>query len=264
MDDIIKNLIQSQPKSLSIHIIREFLQIHTLYCLSKSKYGKNLAFLGGTALRILHNTNRYSQNLDFDLVKLERRKFQFPDLLNTVTGYFKKRNLPCSYRENSKRNVYKSMIKFHNLLFDFQLSPYKDEILSIKLEVDTHPNPESKFSSVVINKYNLLFPVLRSDLPSMMAGKICAVFKRGYRLGRDFYDLGWYLTRRIEPNYKYLEKELGIKNKQVLEERLLDLFTKIDWEKLMVEVKPFLIKKEELFLYSQLDKVLKDYIQEVA
>jgi len=181
MDDIIKNLIQSQPKSLSIHIIREFLQIHPLYCLSKSKYGKNL-----------------------------------------------------------------------------------DEILSIKFEIDTAPNPESKFSSAVINKYNLLFPVLRSDLPSMMAGKICAIFKRGYRLGRDFYDLGWYLTRRIEPNYKYLEKELGIKNKQVLEEHLLDLFTKIDWEKLMAEVKPFLIKKEELFLYSQLDKVLKDYIQEVA
>ena len=152
------------------------------------------------------------------------------------------------------------MIKFHNLLFNFQLSPYRDEILSIKFEIDTHPNPESKFSSSVINKYNLIFPILRRELPSMMAGKICAIFKRGYRLGRDFYDLGWYLTKRIEPNYKYLEKELEIRNKQELGERLLDLFTKVDMEKLISEVEPFLIKKEELFLYSQLDKVIKDYI----
>jgi len=93
-----------------------------------------------------------------------------------------------------------------------------------------------------------------------MAGKICAVFQRGYRLGRDFYDLGWYLTKKVEPNYKYLGEELGIRNKQDLGKRLLDLLTKVDTEKLIREVEPFLMKKEELFLYSRLDKVVRDYI----
>jgi len=264
MDDIIRNLIQAQPKSLSIHIIREFLQIHTLYCLTKSKNAKNLVFLGGTALRILHNTNRYSQNLDFDLVNLPPEKFQFGKFLDGISSYFEKQTLHCTFTKNTKGTVYKSMIKFHSLLFNFRLSPDRDEVLSIKFEIDTHPNPESKFSSSVINKYNLVFPILRRDISSMMAGKICAVFKRGYRLGRDFYDLGWYLTKRIEPNYKYLEKELGIRNKQEMGERLLDLFTKVDTEKLIGEVEPFLIKKEELFLYSQLDRVVQDYLQEVA
>jgi len=261
MDEIIRNLIQAQPKSLSIHIIREFLQIHTLYCVSKSKYSKNLTFLGGTALRILHNTNRYSQNLDFDLVNLAPEKFQFDRFLNDIVSYFEKQTLHCTFTRNTKSNVYKSMIKFHNLLFNFGLSPYKDEILSLKFEIDTNPNPESRFNSSVINKYNLIFPILSRDISSLMAGKICAVFQRGYRLGRDFYDLGWYLTKRIEPNYKYLEKELGIKNKQDLGKQLLDLLTKVDTEKLIREVEPFLMKKEELFLYSQLDKVVRDYIQ---
>ena len=261
MYDIIKNLIQNQPKSLATHIIREFLQIHTLYCISKYKYGKNLVFLGGTALRILHNTNRYSQNLDFDLIKIKKGEFQFIHLLDTMTNYFNLQNLSSSYTQNMRGNVYRGAIKFHNLLFDFHLSPHRDEVLSIKLEIDTKPNPESKFETSVINKYNLIFPILHRDFPSMMAGKICAVFKRGHILGRDFYDLAWYLTKRIESNYKYLAKELGIRNKQDLGKRLSDLFTKVNLNELMKEIEPFLIKKEELFLYSYLEKILDDYMQ---
>jgi len=52
MHNIIKNFIDQNPKSLSHHVIREFLQAHILYNISKSKYSKHLPFLGGTALKI--------------------------------------------------------------------------------------------------------------------------------------------------------------------------------------------------------------------
>jgi predicted nucleotidyltransferase component of viral defense system len=57
MRPIIDELLKGKPRSAGIHILREFLQVHILYNISKSKYAKHLVFMGGTALRILYNTS---------------------------------------------------------------------------------------------------------------------------------------------------------------------------------------------------------------
>jgi len=197
--------------------------------------------------------------LDFDLWDLDVDKFKFETFLQNICDYFNKRNLDCYFTSNQNVTVYKSFIKFKNLLSGYGLTPHKQQVLSIKLEVDTNPNTKSKNQSSVINKYNLIFPILRRDLPSMMAGKICAIFKRGYYLGRDMYDLGWYLSKKIEPNYDYLEEELGINNKQDLVKRLTKLLEEIEVDKLINEVRPFLINNSELFLYSHFQELIRDY-----
>ena len=41
-----------------------------------------------------------------------------------------------------------------------------------------------------------------------MAGKLHAVLCRKYTKGRDFYDLLWYLTKKITPNIKLLNNSI--------------------------------------------------------
>ena len=48
--------------------LREFLQVLILKIIDESGYFKNLAFVGGTALRILYNLKRFSEDLDFCLI----------------------------------------------------------------------------------------------------------------------------------------------------------------------------------------------------
>jgi hypothetical protein len=93
----------------------------------------------------------------------------------------------------------------------------------------------------------------------MMAGKICALFKRGYILGRDIYDLGWYLSKKIEPNYEYLARDLNIKNKEELVRALSRLVRKLDLKKLAAELRPFLTTEDGLLLCLHIPALIEDY-----
>ena len=48
--------------------LREIMQEITLAGLYRSNFFKEAAFYGGTALRIFHGLNRFSEDLDFSLL----------------------------------------------------------------------------------------------------------------------------------------------------------------------------------------------------
>ena len=47
-------------------LLREYVQYKILELLFESNYALKFSFLGGTCLRIIHNNNRFSEDLDFD------------------------------------------------------------------------------------------------------------------------------------------------------------------------------------------------------
>ncbi len=49
--------------------LREIMQEITLAGLYRSNFFKEAAFYGGTVLRIFHGLNRFSEDLDFSLLK---------------------------------------------------------------------------------------------------------------------------------------------------------------------------------------------------
>jgi len=66
MIDLIRQSIKEIPgREIKVHITREFLQLLILKIIYDENYFKNLAFVGGTALRILYNLRRFSEDLDF-------------------------------------------------------------------------------------------------------------------------------------------------------------------------------------------------------
>ena len=94
-------------------------------------------------------------------------------------------------------------------MFEAGISPLKNQKISIKIEIDTNPPSGALYKKTITNKY---FPVafLSYDLPSLFAGKLHAVFSRKYTKGRDFFDIGWYLSKwsDLSPNFLLLKNSL--------------------------------------------------------
>ena len=70
-DAVIRMLDRYQCKSVEDYVraIREIMQEIALLGLWRSKFFEKAAFYGGTALRILYGMDRFSEDLDFSLLK---------------------------------------------------------------------------------------------------------------------------------------------------------------------------------------------------
>ncbi|MEW6066956.1 MAG: nucleotidyl transferase AbiEii/AbiGii toxin family protein [Nitrospirota bacterium] len=57
-------------------LLQEYLQYKILETVFDSDYGKRLSFMGGTAVHIIHQNNRFSEDLDFDNLGLKENDFK--------------------------------------------------------------------------------------------------------------------------------------------------------------------------------------------
>ena len=57
-------------------ILREYLQYKVLQAVFDSNHASKLAFRGGTALRIVHGNNRFSEDIDLDKFGLSWTEFE--------------------------------------------------------------------------------------------------------------------------------------------------------------------------------------------
>lgn len=208
--DDLRSGIPPLPAQALIHQVREYLQTQILkiiYCL---KDGHGLSFMGGTCLRICYGLKRYSEDLDF---ALDRKidKYSFPTLIRRIRGEMEKLGFTIETTVDCKQAVHKSFIKVLNLLYSLGLSHSRDHKLQIKLEIDTNPVPvtDEQLESYFVTRYDEVFPILKHKNATLFAGKILALLCRAYTKGRDYYDLVWFLTRKTEIDFKYLND--GIK-----------------------------------------------------
>lgn len=67
-----------QTAEEELNAIKEITQEIILYALSKTSFFDQAHFCGGTALRIVHGLNRFSEDLDFTSNAIDK-KFQFDD-----------------------------------------------------------------------------------------------------------------------------------------------------------------------------------------
>lgn len=197
-----------------LNLMREYLQFYILKIMHDEGVFRNTAFLGGTALRILHGLPRYSEDLDFS--SAGKPAYTFAALMKKT----KEELFLAGYRvetlEDKEKTVNSAFIKFGELMYEAGISPLKSHKFSIKIEIDTNPPKGAILQTSIVNKY---FPIsfLSYDLQSLFAGKFHALLSRKYTKGRDFFDLGWYLSRwkEILPNFVLLEnalKQVGWKN----------------------------------------------------
>jgi predicted nucleotidyltransferase component of viral defense system len=246
--DLIKSklnfIIDKQEK---FNFLREYLQLIILSIIDELGYFKNLAFVGGTALRIIYKTNRYSEDLDFTLVKKDG--YEFDKLTNSLLRELVLRGFNVDFKLNKqKTSVHSIFIKFNDILYQTNLSSLASQKITIKFEIDT--SPPLGFNTIYSSFIDpFVFGINHFDKSSLMSGKLNAIFTRKYQKGRDYYDLLWYLINGIEPNSNLLHaslKQSNNHNAKNWKQELTEKLNNTNFKKIQEDLLPFLIFKNEV------------------
>ena len=238
------NIKKSYPQNLQAFdrfILKEYLQYKILQIIFDSKYGVNLCFLGGTALRIVHGSTRFSEDLDFDNFGLDEKDFD--GLMQEI-----KRKLELEGYEVEIKNVFKGAyrcyLKFPRLLKQLGLSGYEEE--KILIQIDTMKQPyKYEFDKFLLNKFDVFTEINVSPPGVLLSKKICAAIGRKTLKGRDFFDIV-FLASFAKPDYEYLNGKAGIENLGQLKVKLNRVLRGKDMTKLAADVKPFLFNPQEI------------------
>ena len=142
-----KNIVNIEEKA---NKVREYLQILSLKILFYHNFFNNFAFVGGTALRIIYDLRRFSEDLDFSLVN--KKNYSFKNVTEILEKELNRYGLKIELarRENSTVNI--CMLKFAGLLSELKISSIKEQKLSIKIEVDTNPPIGGKTLLTPVNR----------------------------------------------------------------------------------------------------------------
>jgi predicted nucleotidyltransferase component of viral defense system len=252
--EYMKQIIEKiQDNNLARCIVREYLQARILEILQENGAFVSWVFVGGTALRFLYSMPRFSEDLDFSLVKKELED-NFPELMKKIKSTFESEDYKLTIKAKVEKTVKSAFLKFEGLLYEIGLSPHVTETISIKVEIDTNPPSGAGFETSVVRRHVLL-NLLHYDKSSMLAGKLHALLSRKYVKGRDIYDLMWYLSDKSwpQPNIVFLNnalkqtlwsgKELTFDNwKKITESRI----SEYDWKSVVTDARPFVEKQKDL------------------
>ena len=263
MKDYVVELVSKQTGfNTKLNIMCEYLQSYTLRILQDEGVFRSTAFLGGTALRFLYNLPRFSKDLNFSIAS--NMEYSFVDIIKKIKEEFILAGYDISVSYNDKKTVQHAFLKFAGLMYEAGISPLKEQKFSIKIEVDTNPPEGAVLKTDIVNKY-FPFSFLSYDLESLFAGKLHALLNRKYTKGRDFFDIGWYLSRwkDLSPNMTLLKNALlqtgwekEIPSERTWRECLYDVVKKADWEKVRQDVENFLENASDVNVFSK-ENVLK-------
>jgi len=214
-----ENKKKNLPSDVIENLLKEYLHYFVLDFIYNSSDFKDMVFYGGSALRMLFDLPRLSEDIDFEADE----NLSLAGLAKALENYFKKDlALYEKFSANRMRTINRIFLKFP-VLHDIGLSPHKSEVLRLKVEARPLPKEFFKDAKITLtskSKYGRSFIVKHYDLPTLFATKIPAIFGRGERgfkkgkieeginfKGRDFYDLIWYMEQGVVPDPIMLEKK---------------------------------------------------------
>lgn len=240
-----------------LNVLREYLQNEILFILQTSALSDSLFFVGGTALRFLYGTRRYSEDLDFSAGKTWRKQ-KLGAMAARLTKELTKSGYEVDTPFKDEKIVARASVRFGQILQEAGLSRRKGQVLAVNIEIDAHPPAGWVEERTIVN---LHIPVLlrHYDKPSLFAAKIAAFLTRPYTKGRDVYDLVWFRSKwkDLQPNFLLLNNALAqkfMKTGRVTEQNWRKALTakavRLDWEDVVRDVLPFLEDPREAALLT--------------
>ncbi len=229
------------------NVAREYLQARMLSELQRAGAVIPLAFHGGTALRFLYSSPRYSEDLDFALER-EPELYDFRAYLRAMQTAFEAEGYEVTIKVSDRKTMHSAFVRFPGLLYELGLSPHRSEVLAVKIEVDTNPPAGAVLETTVIRRHVILH-LQHHDRSSLFAGKLHAIFQRPYTKARDLFDLLWYLSDPDwpQPNLTLLNNALeqtGWTGPRLTEENwhviLRERLRNLNWERVQEDVRPLL------------------------
>lgn len=230
----LENIISFVPENLrgfKRNILREYLQCKILEIIFDSKIGLKMVFIGGTSLRIIYNSGRFSEDLDFDNFDLLKSDFQ--TLVELIQSKLKLDGYDVRIETDFKQKAWHNYIYFPELLFKLDLSPYRNKKFMIKMDTQPHNFSYTPVSEL-INKFNVVTHLRSAPIDMLLSQKIRTIFGRVQ--GRDLYDTV-FLISKTKPNYDYLRTFLNISAPDELKNKLLLRCDNLNFAKLEEDIK---------------------------
>ncbi len=255
-----------------INALKEIFQEIALLGLWRAKFFEKAAFYGGSALRILYGLNRFSEDLDFSLLKKTKKfdltpfnkaiikelhAFGFDAFVETKIKLVETHIESAFIKADSKMQLI--IIEAPQQIIN---STHRMNTIKIKMEVDT--NPPGQFET---ESQFLLLPIpfsvksfVKSDL---FAGKIHALLCRPWMervKGRDWYDFVWYVSQKIPVNLNHLKERLfesgawkkqAAFNKNELLKLLESKIVETNFTKAKNDILPFIRDSDSVEIWSK-------------
>lgn len=249
--------------------LREIMQEIALAGLYRSGFFEKAAFYGGTALRIFHGIDRFSEDMDFSLLA-EDSEFLLDPYFAAIVKEFSALGVEVNIKTKSKTKktaIQSAFLKSDTHIHDLTLEGIElrkwttPKPVKIRFEVDTMP-PGNFDTEELLLLQPFSFYVKCFRLPDLFAGKLHALLYRGWKnrvKGRDWYDFEWYVRHAHTVNLKHFlaraqqtgafddVEEITI---EMLQQALHERVDEVDFQQAKVDVKPFISNVDALEIWS--------------
>ena len=243
----------------------EVMQQVVLAGLYRGGFFEHAAFYGGTCLRLFHGVERYSEDMDFSLLKknenfsLERF---FPAIIDEcrLLG----RNVEITRKDRrSFGKVESAFLKDNTDVYNITFQTEKS--IRIKIEVDTMPPLQFETEQrLLLQPFS--FMVRCFTLPCLFAGKMHALLFRQWKSrvkGRDWYDFEWYVRSAVPLNFAHLQARVKEFNSMDIDRAqfqtmLKERLSQTDIRQVKADLLPFVQNPRELDIWSN------DYFVQLA
>lgn len=166
---------------------RESIIIEAVQALAKSRVGSQIAFKGGTALKLFYDLPRYSEDIDYDILPGTSAK----DLLDIMRRLFKKK----------KWEITDETVKYYTILLELRFAG-PERNFRLKIEISTR---EKELDTTILSLRGV--PVLALEPSFLMTEKLLTFIDR--QAGRDIFD-AWFILKNAYPlNESMIKKAFG-------------------------------------------------------
>ncbi|MBR5983042.1 MAG: nucleotidyl transferase AbiEii/AbiGii toxin family protein [Bacteroidales bacterium] len=243
----------------------EVMQQIILAGLHQGGFFDKAAFYGGTCLRIFYGLQRFSEDMDFSLVKKDE-KFKIEDYFDSIIKVFESIGRKVVITKKDKKTfdrVESAFLKDDTQSYDVAFQTEKS--IKIKIEVDT--NPPLKFDTeekLLMKPYSFMTRCF--SLPDLYAGKMHALVFRNWKSrlkGRDWYDFEWYIRNDVPLDFAHLQERIREFSGEEMSrdkfmEKLKERLATADMKSVLEDVTRFVRNPNELKIWSN------DYFLELA
>jgi hypothetical protein len=224
-----------KEQTTEINILRDYFQNLFLSYFYQKERSERILFKGGTALRIIYQSPRYSEDLDFSGINVRVKEIK--ELIEKTIKEISYEGVEVEIKESkSTSGGYLGILNAH--LWEWRIK--------IQVEISLRSLREIKGEAILISS-PFIAPYTLFSLPEeeLISEKIKAVLKR--KKPRDFFDLYFILRKGIG------RKIIAPKKKEILKR-----IEKIDNQLITQELKVFLPKNYWPILRSFKENLRKE------
>ena len=260
MSDIYKEMLSAYDIATDQgmrNAVYEISQQVILSGLSRGGFFDKAAFYGGTCLRMFYGMERFSEDMDFTLLRRDE-EFDFTDYFPPVIDEFAFIGRRVEIHKKEKKSfgrVESAFLKDTTDVYDLTFQTEKS--IKIKLEVDVMPplNFDTEYKLLMEPRS---FMTRCLTLPDLFAGKMHALVFRTWKSrvkGRDWYDMEWYVRHKVPLSFRHLRERIKEFNGvdmtwDEFRKALMDRIRMTDIRQVKQDALPFVKNPSELDIWS--------------